>query len=109
VRIYQSLDDARTIAVSISSEQPATPCLPSAFAAHLEPLGYNQTQAARRCGISRTTLYKDTKLGRVHCNDRGIYARSELERYLVDTQVKNRTAPKRASNAGRKRKKRAIL
>ena len=70
------------------STLPATPA-----GRTVETLGYNGRAAARICGVSYWTLWRDTKLGKVRRTSRGIYPREELMRYLKEDLINNPTAP----------------
>lgn len=70
-------------------------------------LGYNQTEAARILGVSRVTLGRLVKCGKVQPTEIGIYSIDELRRYLREDRV-DRGAPKRTGR-GRKAARRDLI
>jgi hypothetical protein len=68
-----------------------------------ERLAYNQEEAAALLGVSVTTLWKETKKGKVRRTTRGLYPRDELLRYLKADLIDDEFAAfKMKQLAGRK-------
>ena len=64
-------------------------------------LAVNQEDAARLCGISVSTLWRDTRLGKVRRTSRGVYPLVELKRYLQADLVDDEFGAKKLKQLGR--------